>query len=110
MSDAKKKLTELRAAISKLTGRLPISTDVDYLAKRLEDLKVAKQNGENVKKAYVEPHVNFAVSVTPDQNAAVSVMASTMKVGRSKLVRLALAEFAKKHGHPSAVAAFEKES
>jgi radical SAM superfamily enzyme YgiQ (UPF0313 family) len=101
-----KTVDELREEIRKLTNRIPTSQDATYLTNRLADLKAAKKAGEDVKKHYAQPNSILNASMPASCRAAVKRMAEDDGIGVSELVRLALGEYAKKHGHTKAVAAF----
>jgi predicted DNA binding CopG/RHH family protein len=106
MATHEKTVTELHAEIRKLTGRSPLSRNLEYLMARLADLIAAKRSGEDVRKHYAEPQSILNTSMPARQHAAVKKMAADDGLNVSELVRLALADYAKKHGHKKALEAF----
>ena len=106
MRTNEKTVAELHQEIRKLTGRSPLSRNLEYLVARLGDLVAAKKSGEDVRKHYAEPQSILNTSMPARQHAAVKKMAADDGLNISELVRLALADYAKKRGHKKAIEAF----
>lgn len=93
-------VTELKAAISKLTGRVPASNDPRYLVDRLRDLRERKESGENLKhKTSGDPPSIFSVSMPTSARSALDAIVKKEKVGISEIVRRALSYWGNSHGY-----------
>lgn len=103
---AKGELAKLRTEISKLSGRLPVSENVEYLTRKLSELRQKKADGEEVKRHHAEPSTVLSVSMPVPARAATIRMADKLKGGTSALVRLALGEWAERNGHKNEVEHF----
>ena len=94
-------LTEVRdlhAAIQKLTGRVPVSTDPRYLRERLAALKARKQAGEQLKHRD-DPAAPMSVSLPLSARKALSKILDSEKLGVSELARRAFALWAAENGY-----------
>lgn len=89
----------LRKAIAKYTGRMPVSTDVPYLTRRLATLKESHKEGESTRFEYAEPTGMVSVSMALSAKDAARRVAKKDGIGLSELVRRALREYMVKHDH-----------
>ena len=91
-------IQKLRIAISRLTGRLPVSMNRRYLEQRLSDLKKRKDAGEDVHHDNGEPSAPISLSMTRLVRDMLARLADDAKVSASEIVRRALVEYARTHG------------
>lgn len=83
----------LQVAIARVTGRNPVSGDLEYLRRRLADLSRRISAGEDVHRVS-DMAVVTSVSMSPEARAAVGRIMERKQCGMSELVRRALAEWA----------------
>lgn len=100
------RVKELRAAIRKITGRAPVSHDVDYLEKRLGDLRRRDRDGRDAADRYMDSTTVLSISMHGAAKDATTRIAGGETLGVSELVRRALKEYAEKHGYASEVQHF----
>jgi hypothetical protein len=107
MSKETNALATLRKQIAKLTGRLPREgASVEYLERRLADLRKQQANGEEVKRHHSEPTVVTTVSMPAPAKDALVRMADAKQMTVSELARTAIGEWAERHGHKVEAAHF----
>lgn len=100
-------IVTLQAQISRLTGRVPVSRNVEYLQRRLADLRKKEADGEPTAAPSSAPAVPTSVSMTVAARDALGRMADAQRIDRSSLVRAALSEYAQRHGMPDECQHFE---
>lgn len=97
----------LREEIAKISTIRPTSTDLAYLTRRLADLKRQKSKPKRRRAPTSdEPNVVTSVSMPRAAQAATLRIADGEKLGRSDLIRRALAEYAAKHGYKAEIVHF----
>jgi len=89
----------LRAQLQRLTGRVPLSYDPKYLARRIAVLEERRKGGEDVHSAG-EPQTVFSTSMPVAARDAVDRILESEGIAKSKLVRLALELWARSNGYP----------
>ncbi len=89
----------MREAIAKITGKIPQSTDPDYLKRKLEGLKKRKTNGVKAADRYSDSSTVLSVSMHGAAKDATVRIAGGEQCGISELVRRALSEYAAKRGY-----------
>jgi|SRR5688572_9773048 len=109
MTQKEKEIDGLQQDIAKLTGRLPVSRDEEYLRRRLAELKQAKKNGEETKRERAEASTVLSVSLPISAKDAVLAIADKEKCGNSALVRLALAQWCERNGYKEYATTFINE-
>jgi hypothetical protein len=93
-------VARLRIAISRLTGRLPASSNRRYLEQRLDDLRRRRKNGDDVRAPSIDSASDAPVSVNlprPERDL-LARLATDAKSSASQIVRIAIVEYARRHG------------
>lgn len=96
MKDNATDVRRLQAAITRITNRVCVSTDADYLRRRLADLKARDAAGENVRHgaSSQEAHAILTASMPESARLAAVEMGNRLKIGTSATVRHALHKLA----------------
>lgn len=101
-----KTVDELRGEIAQLTGSMPESTNTKHLAARLAALRKKVQINVYVTTAQQDALVQLAETDVPPKAGGRPLKGSTKtkRPNLSGLIRVALAEYARNHGHAHAAA------
>jgi cell division septum initiation protein DivIVA len=93
-----KHVDSLRATITKMTGRTPVSRDPRYLEQRLASLEKRKAAGEDIRRKPPGTSV-ISASMPVEAGKAFDRIVEREKVGASDIVRRALAYWAAGNGY-----------
>lgn len=97
-----KEVKRLQKEIETYTGRAVVSENVVYLTRKLAEFKAAGA----AKARHAEPTVVVSISMPIPARDVLVALADERRMGVSELVRVALGEYLKQHGHRNDVAAF----
>lgn len=103
--DTDSTISELRASITKLTGKEPASADPVYLRQRLVQLQKKKKSGVRIRRASSGGTAPLSASMPIKARAAFDRIQAKEKVSTSALVRRALAFWADANGYKDEAAA-----
>lgn len=105
-------IDEIRRQIAGLTGKTPKSRDLDYLARKLAELRKRRRDASKAEDRHAErstddPSEVLSVSMPRSAKLATIRIAGGELVGVSELVRRAVGEYAAKRGYKAELVNFD---